>query len=79
MAFFTIMPGLDWLWSALEIQSPPKVWAFTTTTVFLVLMMGFSLCTYNQQTLKDRIEECAQAKARLETAILRMRRSSKKS
>ncbi len=76
--FFAITTGLDWLWSTLEIQSPPKIWALSVTTIFLIMYMAFGYCTFRQQTLLQRIEECAKAKARLERAVLRKRRSSKK-
>lgn len=77
-AFFGIMTGLDWAWEALKIQTPPQVWAMTATTLFFTVYMAVGYCAYRQQTLKQRIEECAKAKARLEKMVLKKRLSSKR-
>jgi hypothetical protein len=76
--FFGVMTGLDWLWNAMNIQSPPQVWAMTTTTVFLIIFLAINYCTYRQQSLRQRLEECAFAKSRLEQTLLKKRLSSKR-
>ena len=77
VTFLSFMAGLGWLWIALNIQSPPKIWAMTSATVFSIVFMGLSHCAYRHQCLRDRIEECASAKERLEKMILKKRLSSK--
>jgi len=49
----------------------------TSATVFSIVFMGLSHCAYRHQCLRDRIEECASAKERLEKMILKKRLSSK--
>ena len=76
LAFCTIMPALDWLWTAIDIQSPSKVWAYSLTTVFMIIFLALNYCAYRQQIIQERIEACAKAKKRLEETLLRKRLSS---
>lgn len=76
VAVFTILPGVHWLWDALEWQSPSKVWAMTVTVVIFTGYLILKICGFRHKVLKDRIEKCADAKRNLEEQLLRKRRSS---
>ena len=78
LAFATIMPALHLLWNEASIQSPALTWAYTVTTGFLIIYMGLAYCGYRHQILTDRIQKCAAAKTKLEMAVIKNRRSSKK-
>ncbi|MTW21156.1 hypothetical protein [Allochromatium palmeri] len=68
--------GLDWLWRSLNIQDPPVVWAFTVVTFLAIGVLGLWLCALWRSILQQRIDDCAEAKKRLEQQILKNRQSS---
>jgi hypothetical protein len=76
VAFFTIIPGLDWLWDAYNVSKPEKAWALSIATILLIIMMALNYCGYRHQILKDRVKKCAEAKKKLEKVILKKRMSS---
>ena len=68
--------GFDWLWEQLRIEAVPVVWAFTVATFFAIAYLGLWLCGWKISIYETRIEQCAEAKQRLEEQILKNRLSS---
>ncbi len=61
--------GLDWAWDAFDVADAPKVWAFSATTVFLVGWLAVNICFFRQQSLKQRADDCEDAKKKLEDIV----------
>jgi hypothetical protein len=58
--------SLDWLWHKLNVKDPPVIWAFTVATFFAVAYLGWWLCAMALAERQTRIDDCANAKKRLE-------------
>lgn len=69
--------GLQWLWTTLSIETPELVWAYTVATGFFALYSLAVVCSLQSATLKAEIARCAEAKSKLERALLRKRQSSR--
>ena len=69
--------GLQWLWTTLSIETPELVWAYTVATGFFALYSLAVVCSLHSTTLKAEITRCAEAKSKLESALLRKRQSSR--
>lgn len=78
MAWLGGVELLHWAWTTLDIKSPELVWAYTVCTGFFGLYALAIVCSLRAATLKAEVEQCAAAKSRLEHAVLKKRRSSKK-
>jgi hypothetical protein len=70
--------GLDWLWKQLNVQEIPVIWAFTVATFFAIAYLGSWVCAWRISIYEARVDDCANAKGRLEQQILKNRRSSRK-
>ena len=76
----TIGPGFDWIWkSFIQTDEESATWAVTILLGGVVFHLGYRVCNYLIRVEKEEVERCATAKKKLESKILKSRRSSKKS
>ena len=76
----TIGTGSDWFWkNFVQADEESATWAVTILLGGMVFHLGYRVCDYLIRVEKEEVERCATAKKKLESKILKSRRSSKKS
>jgi hypothetical protein len=76
--WFVVAKGLTAVWENYGVINPPLTWAYTITTGFVVFYLLLYLCMSRQAVYQTRIDECAEAKSKLELAVLKKRQTSKR-
>ena len=82
-AFVGTVVGLDYLYETYWVSSAsgctePFIWSASITLGFYVFFGLLNYCWYAQMIMQDEIDRVTKIKARLETQVLKKRRSSKK-
>jgi len=78
LAWLGAVQAADWLWERFGITSPALVWAYTVATFAFVIYLAMFICFSRQIVYKQRLDQCADAKRKLEEQVLKNRQSSTK-
>lgn len=70
--------GLTYFYEVFSLDKHfPLLWAMTVTFFFGIFVLLLGYCVYAQGIERDEVRRCAEAKSKLEAAVLKRRKSSK--